>query len=45
MYPFWAVAIVVNSILLIGYYYQEKIIEKDTRKLDLREKFKNYKFA
>eukprot|EP00347_Sterkiella_histriomuscorum_P009334 403341609 len=45
VYPFWIVAIMVNSILLIGYYYQDKIIEKDAKKISLRDQFKNYRYA
>ena len=33
MYPLWTIAIIVNSILLIGYYYQDKLIRRNAEKL------------
>lgn len=36
-YPLWAVAIFVNSLLLIGYYQQEKLIARNSAKLRIQE--------
>ena len=33
MYPIWTIAIIVNSLLLIGYYYQDELIKRNAKKL------------
>jgi len=38
MYPLWAIAIIINSLLVIGYYYQDKLIAKNAKKLRNRER-------
>ncbi|CDW75160.1 cytochrome c biogenesis protein [Stylonychia lemnae] len=45
VYPFWTIAIIVNGILLIGYYNQDKIHEVDEKKMELRQKFDKYRYA
>jgi len=32
-YPLWAIAIIVNSLLVIGYHNQDKLIRKNSAKL------------
>lgn len=42
VYPFWAIALMCNSVLLIGYYYQDKLIEKNAIKRAQDEKVMDY---
>ena len=42
VYPFWTIAMIFNSLLLIGYYYQDKQIMKGQARIDQLEKFNSY---
>ena len=42
VWPIWAIVIFVNSLLMIGYSRQERIIERNSQKLEAMEKFKSY---
>ena len=37
-YPFWTIMTVLNCLLLIGYYYQDKTIDINKKKRDRIEK-------
>ena len=28
VYPFWTIAFMIHSVLLVGYYYQDKAIKR-----------------
>ena len=40
VYPFWTIAIIINSLLLIGYYKQEELIKRNSEKLRARERLR-----
>jgi hypothetical protein len=42
VYPFWTIVFVLNSVLAIGWYYQQKTIMKGQQRIDKMEKFESY---
>lgn len=38
VYPFWFFAFLVNSMLVIGYFYQDKLISRGSESVRRREK-------
>ena len=41
-YPLWGVIGAIYGVLLIAYYYQDKFLEREAKKVDLRDRFKTY---
>lgn len=41
-YTFWTILALVNGLLLIGYFYQDKLIQKNQRRLDMEAQLMNY---
>lgn len=42
VWPVWAVVIVANSLLMLAYYRQERLIARNAQKLEALDKFKSY---
>ena len=41
-YPFMTVAIIINSLLIVGYYYQDKQIRRNSVRIARQEKLATY---
>lgn len=39
-YPVWTLMFIINGLLVIGYYYQDKLIVRNSKKLANRERLR-----
>ena len=40
VYPFWTIAIIINSLLVIGYYQQDELVKRNAEKIRARERLR-----